>query len=38
MIVVSSAIKKNNTELIASKKLKNYLFLKEVKCWLILWH
>ena len=31
MIVISSAIKKNNKNLL-HQKLKNYLFLKEVKC------
>jgi len=37
MVVLSSAIKNNNTELIASKAKKLPIF-KEVKCWLILWH
>ena len=37
MVVVSSAIKKIIRSLLR-RKLKNYLFLKEVKCWLILWH
>ena len=34
ILVVSSAIKKNNPELIEAKK-KNYQFIGEVKCWLI---
>jgi len=37
MIVISSAVKKDNGELIAARH-KKLLFLKEVKCWLILWH
>ena len=31
IVVISSAIKNNNLELIEAKK-KNYLFIKEVKC------
>ena len=37
MVLVSSAIKKIIQNLL-HQKLKNYLFLKEEKCWLILWH
>ena len=34
ILVISSAIKKNNLELIEAKK-NRYQFIKEVKCWLI---
>ena len=34
ILVISSAIKKNNPELIEAKK-KDYQFTREVKCWLI---
>ena len=37
ILVISSAIKKNNPELIEAKK-KCYLFIREVKCWQILFH
>ena len=37
ILVVSSAIKKNNPELIDGKKEDIYRFIKEVKCWQILY-
>ncbi len=37
MLVISSAIKKNNVEYLLAKK-KNYLFTNVVKCWLTLFH
>tara|TARA_Y100000294_G_scaffold25852_1_gene21898 strand:+ start:3365 stop:3679 length:315 start_codon:yes stop_codon:yes gene_type:complete len=37
MLVISSAIKKNNVEYLLAKK-KKYLFTNEVKCWLTLFH
>ena len=38
MLVISSAIKKNNVEYLLAKKKKKYLFTNVVKCLLTLFH